>query len=74
VTVGGTGVSVLVAVGVVQRHHQGVQVGRGVIVGVRVGVRNTVGVTIAEAGYSSSIAVSQSRPLVMANSLNRAPG
>jgi hypothetical protein len=44
------GVEVRLGVGVLHRHHQGVAVGRGVKVGVEVGVRKTVGVTIAEAG------------------------
>ena len=51
----------------------GVQVGRGVRVGVRVGGKTFVGVTSTSGGYNSSIAEYQSKPLVRANSVKRAP-
>ena len=75
VFVGGAGVGERVAVPVAR----GVRVGAGVSVGVnvRVGVseggRTWVGVMSASIGYSSRMAEYQSKPLVNANSLKRAP-
>jgi hypothetical protein len=47
---------------------------RGVGLGVRVGGIRAVGVTSASGGYSSSMAVRQSRPLVKTNSLSLEAG
>ncbi|OQY86316.1 MAG: hypothetical protein B6D40_01660 [Anaerolineae bacterium UTCFX3] len=63
------GVSVLVGVGDGPR----VNVGTGVRVGVSVGGSRSVGVIRISGGYSSSMAVGQSRPSVRTNSVKRVP-
>ena len=83
ITVGGVGVNVGEPVGVgdnvAVRVAYGVRVGRfvgvdvKVGVGVRVGANTRVGVISASSGYSSCMAEYQSRPLVNANSVKRAP-
>ena len=62
----GRGVEVDVGVGDIYQ--------RGVGVSVRTGGNTGEGVIIVSGGYNSSIAVCQSKPSVMANSLKRAAG
>ena len=75
VSVGGAGVGERDGVSVARGVCVGsrVSVGVDVRVGVREGGRTRVGVMSASIGYNSRIAEYQSKPLVNANSLKRAP-
>lgn len=73
VGVTGVGERVAVPVGRGVRVGLGVSVGVDVLVGVSDGARTRVGVMSASSGYNSRIAEYQSKPLVNANSLKRAP-
>ena len=75
VPVGGAGVGDSVAVRVAYGVRVGrlVEVGVKVGVGVRVGANTRVGVMSASGGYNSCMAEYQSKPLVNANSVKRAP-
>ena len=69
----GVGDKVAVPVGRGVRVGLGVSVAVAVLVGVSDGARTRVGVISASSGYNSRIAEYQSKPLVNANSLKRAP-
>jgi len=73
VGVTGVGERVAVPVGRGVRDGTGVSVAVAVLVGVSDGASTRVGVISASIGYSSFIAEYQSKPLVNANSLKRAP-